>query len=218
MSNSGKTLLALLGVLALALVYAYINWPRQTRFGIERSPVVSPVTDVTPSASDVLGTSENEQGAPDHLTVNIFAPIFVPAVAPPIAAGVEDSPQTVVAAPVMPPPRPVPVFLGVLRHEGGQKAFLSLEGEVFVVAAGDLFGPENRYRLLDISAQYLTVKYDEEDASMQIPAAEPPVSVLPGPGTGNGIRIEPDATQPAGIPLQTEASEEEVPIDGEPDE
>lgn len=211
MSDSVKVLLILLAVLALAGIYAVLNWPRQARIapgppqtGVVVKPPRTPRAEGRPPRP-VTPEGEEQPDASPEVTHNIFAPLFA-SPPPPVA-------RTDFEPPVMPPPesltpppppRPVPEFLGLLRHEGGQRIFLSVEGEVFVVAPGGRFGPGNHYRLLAVTAQQLTVQHDEDEDSVQIPITEQPISILSSSGPSYLAPV-PAAPLP---PLEPEAPEE----------
>jgi hypothetical protein len=225
MNSSVKVLSVLAGLLAVALVYAYIQWPRQSRVAMEARPVsrtVSlPAKIDSSSKSDALRGREEQKSDAGGGTHNIFAPLFAPPVRVRKPAPVNTKPSHTAIRAVQPPvpaARPRPIFLGLLRHEGGQKAFLSVSGEVFVVGPGDRFGPDNSYRLLDISPQRLTVKDDREETSQQIAIEEPPVSVVASPGRPAGTSGKSFEPSKSDISVEAGALDEEVPIDEVTDE
>lgn len=225
MNKSVKVLLVLSGLLVLALYYAYVNWPRQSRVPRKEPSMSRPAATIEPRLQKATETPEvaGEKKEPAVVVShNIFAPLFPPPAPPkkppktitPAKSGGRPSPGPVGdMVPPLPPPRPRPVFLGALSYEGGQKVFLSVAGEVYVLAPGERFGPGNAYRLLEISSQSLTIKHDEEEASQQIPIEEKPISMVTVPGSAPGMVERTLEPLEAKVPVESGELDEEVPID-----
>lgn len=219
MNTSVKTLIGFLLLLTVALVYAFIHWPRQARVtsvpdsGI--SAGVSARPGALPSVADVSQEARTQDENEALVSRNIFAPLF----RPPVQASVPDIQENqmesapVLPAEILPPPRPIPIFLGKLRHAGQVKVFLSVAGEVYVVGPGDTFGPDSAYRLIEISSQNLTIKHNEDKDNFQIDAAEQPISVLSSSGTSYGEVMPPDEPTEIDVPIESGSSDKEVPID-----
>ncbi len=211
MTRSVKILIVFLSMLAVALVYAYINWPRQAR--VASRPATAPRAVVPSETADMPATNgvalqEPEGGQDDSPVVirNIFAPLFsVPArPARPAIKTPVPPPDTVGSIePPPPPPRPRPFFVGMLRYEGRQRVFFSFAGEVYVVGPGDRFGPDNKFRLLKVSPQSLTVQHDDDVDSFEIAAEEQPISILSAPGASYQ---EPQAPMEAFVPSEPETT------------
>ena len=148
MNTSVKTLIGLLLLLAVALVYAFINWPRQARVtSVPDSGIpagVSAKPGPLPPVADVSQVAQVPEENETLVSRNIFTPLFRLPVQTSLPDIQETQPERASVLPVaIPPSRPMPVFLGKLRHAGQQKVFLSVAGEVYVVAPGDSFGSGN---------------------------------------------------------------------------
>ncbi|MGE4545599.1 MAG: hypothetical protein AB7D06_15990 [Pedobacter sp.] len=223
MNTSVKTLIGFLLLLAVALVYAYFSWPRQTRVASVPAPGISTGISVKPDASPPAGEVLPKNQVPEEretlVNRNIFSPLFsLPAQAslPEIQESqTESAPLPPV---VLPPPTPTPVFLGKLRHAGRQKVFLSVEGEVYVVGPGDSFGADNTYRLLEIASQYLIVKYKEDKDTFQIETAEQPISLISSSGASYVEVMQPVEPTEINVPIEPGSLDKEVPIDNVIDE
>jgi hypothetical protein len=224
MNTSVKTLLCFLLLLAVALVYGFLNWPRQARVthvpGVDSPTGISTKSGVLPSDS---GSTQEDQVQEKNVTLvnrNIFAPLF----SLPSRDSIPDiktiPPESVSVLPVElpPPPRPLPIFLGKLRHAGRQKVFLSVEGKVYVVGPGDSFGNDNAYRLVEISSQNLLVKHQDDKENFQIDAAEQPISMLSSSGSSFVEPTQAVVPTEINVPVEPGRLDKEVPIDNVVDE
>lgn len=224
MNTSVKTLIGFSLLLVVALLYAYITWPRQAR--VTKVPA-SDMSTAIASNSGALPSSINiSQEAPipeENETLvnrNIFAPLF----SLPLPSSMPDNQDTLsenssaLPVEVLPPPRPMPIFLGQLRHAGQQKVFLSIEGKVYVVGHDDSFGPDNAYRLVGISSESVIVKHRDDKNTFQIEAAEPPISVLSSSGSSYVEPMQPGDSTEISVPVEPERLDKEVPIDNVVDE
>lgn len=223
MNNSIKILTGFLGLLAVALVYAYLNWPRQSHVSLLPLSTPTAPVQITAALPSVPIDLQAPEVTPENATLvshNIFAPLFTP----PPQTSIPDIKQTnypesvVGRVETIPPPRTRPVFLGKLQHAGLQRIFLSVEGEVYVVGLLDYFGPDNTYQLQEISLQSITVKHADDTESFQIEALEPPISVLSSSGVSPGPFLEKNGLMEANIPMDPGNLSKEVPIDNVIDE
>lgn len=224
MNTSVKTLIGFLLLLAVALAYAFMNWPRQARLPsvaeTEISTGVSGTSGSLRSGPGVSGVGQAFEETESLVNRNIFAPLFDhPSQAPlPDINAIQSGGVAAMPVEILPPPRPMPIFLGKLRHAGQQKVFLSVEGEVYVVGPGDSFGPDNTYRLVEILSQSLIVRHQEDKENLEIEAAEQPISVLSASGASNVETMTPDDQREMNVPVEPGRLDKEVPIDNVVDE
>ena len=212
MNRKRVILAALLGVLALCLVYAYVATPR-----LEKAPprTVSQRVRTEPKPTGDLKAKEvSERIDFDFLTVeggdfpaakrDIFH--FVQRrPAPPVA---------VVKPPVVEPVQPKPVvpievvqqslsrftFLGFLEKSGEKTVFLSSSGKLFLAKRGENFGADREFQVADIVGNILKVRHEGRDGLLEIPLIEQqklnasvsaPAKLPPRPGASSqpGRRI-----------------------------
>lgn len=197
MNRQKLLLLILVGILALALGYAYRATPRQEKVSGEdrRRPAATRPEAAAKPAAPVeetrvrleLLTRANEDSP--GFKRNIFR--FRQPAPPP--------PPPVPSPPPPPPPPAAPVeaapameetqrelarftFLGFLLKEGVKTIFLSANEEIFVVKKGDRFGKEKRFLVTDLTPELLTIRLNGDPRSIAVPLLEqtPLVPGVPG--------------------------------------
>ena len=190
MNRKRLTLAILLGILAFCLVYAYLAAPRQqkaspratagnnVKSGIERLQAQSP--------QRVRLESMKRQETPfPGADRDIFrfkerpVRVVLPAAKTPAPDPVPVPVVVEVAKPVMPTPIELTqkalskfTFLGFMSKQGERTVFLSSEGELFVVKAGERFGTKREFLVTGIEAQFLKVRRDGDAQAVQVPLVE----------------------------------------------
>ncbi|BCR05765.1 hypothetical protein DESUT3_28340 [Desulfuromonas versatilis] len=173
MKRQRLVLATLVGILVLALVYAFWATPRQQR--------VAATGAAEQPRSGTPGTPAPGSQAPDGLRLDlldreilafgeprrdIFNAWDVPPPPPP------PPPPQAIRPPAPAPPRPVvpsvPVaaprqlarfdYLGYLEKEGVKTVFLSQQNELFVVREGTRFGGKSEFLVTGISSEALTIE------------------------------------------------------------
>ena len=178
MTRQFRLLLILGALLVLALAFGISQCPRQRRVTtpfVPRSerPGV-PARTVGRVRLDLL---QRETGTGVEVRHNLFAPL--------------DGTEALVAGVEVPPEQPLddepvvveeirPRFLGFLRQQGKQKIFFGLNGDVFIVAVGERFGPDGIYRLREARSELLVVEERRRPQPHLIAVDQRPVWVLSG--------------------------------------
>jgi hypothetical protein len=227
MNRKSKLLILLLLLLGLALAYAWGNWPRRQHVspsqpvGKAVRPADAPPPGQQPAERVPLELLEPPEAPEKPVTRNIFAPLFTPAKAvtrtdrAPSRQARQKPPRRQPAAPAVTVPRPV--FLGLLQHAEGAKAFLEVAGEVFVVGPGERFGKAREYQLLELDAGGLRIAGAESNGSIFLPIEEQPVSVTGRSGSGASFRARERQVAAPAVEERTSAgpaaSERMVPAD-----
>ncbi len=173
MKRQGLILTVLVGILLLAIGYAFLAAPRQQRAPVATSAAPSPAGGGKAPAAAAgeaqrlrLELLERETLAFEEPRRDIFNAWDVPPPPPP------PPPPQVVQPPAPPPPRlptpPVPVvaprqlarfdFLGFLEKDGVKTVFLSQKDELFVVREGDRFGGKNEFLVTAVANDRLTIE------------------------------------------------------------
>lgn len=189
MNRNRVILAALLAVLGLCLLYAYVATPR-----LEKAPPRA-ASDRTRSnlkaTDDVSSRGATERINFDFMTVNpeefsgAKRDIFQFGGRPP---AVHTAPAPVIAAPVSAPvvaPVVTPVavavvnqalskftFLGFLEKNAEKTVFLSSGGSLFLVKRGERFGADQEFLVHDISGNLLKVQHAGREGLMEIPLIE----------------------------------------------
>lgn len=196
MNRKRMVLAALLGILALCLIYAYLATPR-----LKKAP---PRSD-SPRARQVqaVGTvskdqhSKSSQERIDFAFLETDSQDFPGAARdvfrfgqrrPPVVAPVQmpEVQQPVIVAPPPPPPpleEMVPIevvqealsqftFLGFLDKEGEKTIFLSSEGRLFLAKNGEKFGANQEFLIADIDGNLLQVRHTGRQGLIEIPLIE----------------------------------------------
>lgn len=172
MNRRKLILAALLGLLSLALAYAFWSAPRQARVAPsapsapsgaapERAgrPESAPVDEGRRVRLELLARDANVFSEPAR---NIFRlaeaqpqplPPVNPEPPPPVAA----TPAPVASA--APATKPAPHFtcLGFLRKAGRKTVFLTANNEIYLVRDGQSFGPGQAFRVAEITDKQLVI-------------------------------------------------------------
>jgi len=189
MNRKRMILAALLGVLALCLVYAYFATPRlekapprnakkSTRSAVAKLPDKLQAKN-SQERIDFTFLEAEEQEFPGSKR-DVFR--FVQRRPEPIAVVVEE-PKVQAPPPVVIEEPLVPVevvqqalaqftFLGFLDKGGEKTVFLSSEGSLFLAKRGEKFGLDLEFTVEDISGDLLLVRPDGRDFLIDIPLIE----------------------------------------------
>ncbi len=189
MNRKRIILAALLGVLALCLVYAYFATPRlekapprsaskRTRSAVAKAPdkLQSKVSQDRIDFTFLEAEEQEFQGA----TRDVFR--FVQRRPEPTAVVVEE-PEVQAPPPVVVEEPMVPIevvqqalaqftFLGFLDKGGEKTVFLSSEGSLFLAKRGEQFGLDLEFTVEDISGDLLLVRPAGRDFLIDIPLIE----------------------------------------------
>lgn len=263
MNRKRLLLAALVGILVLSLAYAFWAMPRQ-----ETAPKTAKPARSAPKRPIAAKAAPSDDRL--HLELLNLEPKPFPGAdrdifrfrggqAPfPVATTVSLAPPVQEAPPPPPPPPPPPspeellrgevsrlTFLGFLDKGGARSVFLTTDGNVFIVKAGDVFGKNNLLVAREISDKHLVVGWTRgpETTRMELleSDAHKPAVLSSGAATGNSAQRSPaaasrpggagfpsrrifpqrDAVQPATPPeQQDEVSQEESTQDEnvQPDE
>lgn len=178
MNRKRVVLVALLGVLAVCLIYAYLATPRLEKATPRAANPRTQAVDLKPSAGDKKVADDRIDfaylsSAPQEFT-GAQRDIFRFGQRRPVkAASVPTPTPRVMQQVIMPPvaqPEPVPVemvrrslsqftFLGFLEKSGEKTVFLSSGGEMFLVTQGEHFGTDREFRVEEIDDKLLKVRH-----------------------------------------------------------
>jgi hypothetical protein len=186
--NRQKTILfALVGVLILAISYAYFQYPRQSRFsGVAKVPRA----DSRQAVRGKTGTAKENQfrirfdwlksGKPfSGAKQDLFGPLFGTKKPLPLASANKTSsfpkiPKTVEAAKVYTPPLE---FLGFLMSEKKRTFFFSQGEDIFVAKKGEKFGKQKEFKIAHVSSKEINIqKQGEADFLTLSLIAKAPIS------------------------------------------
>ena len=189
MNRKHMILAALLGVLALCMLYAYLATPRlekaPPRSTSKRKPPAFAKTPdklqskVSQDRIDFTFLKADEQEFPGT-TRDVFR--FVqrrPEVTPVVIEEpeIQESPPVVIEEPMV----PIEVvqrslaqftFLGFLDKDGEKTVFLSSEGSLFLAKRGEKFGNDREFTVEDISGNLLLVRPEGHEFLIDIPLIE----------------------------------------------
>ena len=189
MNRKHTILAALLGVLVLCMLYAYLATPRlekapprsaskRTRSAVAKSPdkLQSKVSQDRIDFTFMEAEEQEFQGA----TRDVFR--FVQRRPEPTAVVVEE-PEVQAPPPVVIEEPMVPIevvqqtlaqftFLGFLDKGGEKTVFLSSEGSLFLAKRGEQFGLDMEFTVEDISGDLLLVRPEGRDFLIDIPLIE----------------------------------------------
>lgn len=210
MNRQRLALAVLVGILILALAYAFWATPRQQRVA---APGGAPSARTRPAPTprveapgdegrvrlDLLARDEQEFPG---FKRDIFR--YPPVARPPAPKPPPPAPEPVPEPepepePVLEPEPVVPVevqrelarftFLGFLQKGGVKTIFLSSGGELFVVKQGDRFGKERAFHVIGLSAELLTIRQGDDPRSINIPLVEqaPLAPAAPAPPAGHDV-------------------------------
>lgn len=186
MNRQKLLLLILVGILALALGYAFLATPRQERVSGEerRRPAATRPEAAARAAAPGEETRVRlellvrEDEASPGFKRNIFRfwqPAPPPSLPPPPPPPPPPPVAPVEQAPAMEETRTELArftFLGFLLKEGVKTIFLSANDEVFVVKKGDRFGREKRFLVTDLTPELLTIRQNGDPRSITVPLVE----------------------------------------------
>ncbi len=234
----------LLVILGLAMTYAFWNAPRQARVA-STVPAGSAVKSPAPQKVAILDEKRKVRldllprkgeafAAPER---NIFRLTEVrPQPAPP--PPVQPPPPPVVERPVVKPP-PLPVkplphftFLGFLEKAGQKTVFLTSNNEIYLVKAGQQFGPGQEFQIAELTDENLVIHQVAGGAPITVPLtsgasassfAAPSSFRAPiidrRPGIFKPPRIPKRRTEPGEVPsMGTQPGSEPEAVDPFPDE
>ncbi|MEJ2699547.1 MAG: hypothetical protein P8Z70_07800 [Desulfuromonadales bacterium] len=181
MNRQKLLLVILLGVLALALVYAFWKTPRQRQ--VVATAVKKPGSKSRSSALKKEPTKVQTRLRIDLLNrenqpfpgakKDIFGPLYVVKPPPP-----PPPPPVVRAPPVAPAPEIVQKqlahfnFLGFLQEEGEKTVFLSSGNDIFVVKKGSRFGKNKEFQVAELTPEKLVIRQDDDPQPITVPLVE----------------------------------------------
>ena len=192
MNRKRAILTALLSVLALCILYAYVATPR-----LEKAPPRTATQRVRPDAKvtgDLKSKSVQARINFDFLAVepqdfaaakrDIFrfgekspirteTPVVrVGSPEPPVAAVVEMLEEPIVPFAVVQQSLSKFTFLGFLEKAGEKTVFLSSRGDLFLVKRGESFGADQEFLVDAIDGNILKVKHVGREGLVEIPLIE----------------------------------------------
>ncbi len=193
MNRKRMVLAALLGILALCLIYAYLATPR-----LEKAPPRSASPRARQAqALDNLSKDQQSRFSQERIDFAFLEADIkdFPGAArdvfrfgqrrPPVVAAVKrpQVQQPVIVAPPPPVVEMVPIevvqkalsqftFLGFLDKEGEKTVFLSSQGSLFLAKQGEKFGTDLEFTVVDISGDLLQVRHSGREGLIEIPLIE----------------------------------------------
>jgi hypothetical protein len=223
MTRQKRLLLILLGIFALALIYGILNYPKQQR--VERDapppaaqPRPSGTGTVTPPGpeSERPPVAEEEIPADEEADVrrNIFAPLY-PYVPPPAPKVVLPPNGLAQPGPVQPPPPPPFQLIGYLEKNQERLFFLAQANDLFIVRPEEVFGPDNRYRIVEVEPSEVIIETIDGLETIRLPISSA-VSSIESVGRPAGVLQRPSFPTPPPavqlpVPESPAAMEEELP-------
>jgi len=240
MNRPRLLLIVLVGLLALAVLYAYWTAPRQRRVA-ERDWQASAAASGRSAVARAPSASEKNR---IHLELLAREKEAFPGFKRDIFRFYQPPPKPLPPPPpvaIAPPPPPVleepPMtfevqrelarftFLGFLRKDGQKTIFLSSGDDIFVVKKGDRFGKEKSFVITDLTPEKLTIRQDDDPRPIVISLVEQaPLAVLPGgPSAREGVFSSPPQFRrgylppPRGgaLPMPTEPADEEEELEND---
>jgi hypothetical protein len=223
MTRKQRILLALLGILALALLYGILSYPRQKRVSDSVPPPAerprpAPAGTITPAEHEGRRLPEVAEEVPteaeDGVTRNIFAPLY-PYVPPPRPEIARPQNGPVQQAPAPPPLR----LIGSLEKDGRRLFFFSQAQELYIVHREEPFGVDNRFRVVDAEDDEVLVESTDDGEMIHLPVSRT-VSSVEKVGVPAGVFRRP-TYRPAPavdfpVPEPSVATEEDLPPEGAP--
>jgi hypothetical protein len=214
--RNARIILPLLALAAGAsFYYAWRNTPRVERVGDGQVLVEStrqPVADTGEESSrfDFSGKKQRKFRKPRR---NLFGPLFVPP--PPPKQQVRQQPlELPTSAPVevkpTPPPVPSPVvssrmplfqILGHLEKNAQITAFVSLQGEIYLVKKGELFADEYRVAALNQDKITIVRATGSGEVSLLLNAGKGSTGISTGAMTRPAMRSPMPAIRPGTRPV-----------------
>lgn len=185
MNRKRVILAALLGVLSISLLYAYLSTPRLEKAPPRAAdPVAGKAVELQPGTVQeridftFLITAEEDfpEAKRDLFRFGRRLPVTTEALAPRTAA---PPVQTV----KMPDPPVVPIdvaenslerftFLGFLQKAGEKTVFLSSDGNLFLAKRGERFGVDREFLVESIDGNLLRVRHGGSERLIEIPLIE----------------------------------------------
>ena len=189
MNRNRVVLVALLGILAACLIYAYLATPRLEKAPPRPAALRTQPVDQKPPAEDTAVpdgridfaylSSEPEEFSGAQRDIFRFGKRL------PVKS-TSAPPARVVARDDVPPvvrPEPVPVevvqrslsqftFLGFLEKSGAKTVFLSSGGEMYLVKQGEHFGSNKEFRVEQIDDRLLKVSHTARDGLIEVELIE----------------------------------------------
>ncbi len=233
MSRQRLFLLLMLGLLGLALGYAYWATPRQQRVaGGPAKPAGTAAPRSTSTAEVPKGTLrldllEREEADFPGFSRDLFdlkkpkppAPATPPVAAPspfkpmPVAAPVDQEAGSVARA------LGQFVFLGFLQKDGTKTLFLGNQGEIFVAKKGDAFGKQKEFVIAEVGTETLTIRQESGPGVITVSLVEQrplaPVTSRPQPVAAPRPGLPPMTIQPLPEDLHRQALEGGIPLPAE---
>lgn len=189
MNRKRVVLAALLGVLAVCLLYAYLATPR-----LEKAPPRAE----SQRPRGAVRTAADGQASPGQERIDFAFLTAEPEEFPGARRDIfrfgqrrpqpgeertptvkTESPQPVAEVAVMPMPIEVVeqalaqfTFLGFLEKSGEKTVFLSSGGNLFLAKRGERFGAKREFLVADIRGNLLSVRHDSRDGLIEIPLIE----------------------------------------------
>lgn len=178
MTRQVRLLLILSALFVLALAFGISQCPRRRRVTTPFVPRSErPEIPVRTGGRVRLDLLQRETEPGVEVRHNLFAPLDGTA---DLAAGVESPPEEPLDDEPVVVEEIRPRFLGFLRQQGRQKIFFGLNGDVFIVAVGERFGPDGMYRLREARSELLVVEERRRPQPHLIAVDQRPVWVLSG--------------------------------------
>ena len=191
MSRNRTVLAALLGVLALSMLYAYFTMPRQEKAPPREAPrqtVKRP--DVTVAEKTSTGNedridfayldqpSENYPGAERDI-FNFGGKRSKVQPKPETRKPVEVKPPVTETVRMQPPPMDAVnrslsqfTFVGFLEKGGEKTIFLSSSGEMFLVKSGEKFGVNQEFLVKEIDGEFIRIKHAAREGIIELKLIE----------------------------------------------
>jgi hypothetical protein len=188
MNRKRVILAALLGVLALCLVYAYLTMPRLEKAPprkagqrVQRSVKVTGTLE-SKSAQERIDfaflTSEPQEFSRAKRDIFRFGGRH-PVMKGPVTAPILDTPPDIESEPIQPVAVDVVAkalsqftFLGFLEKAGEKTVFLSSGGNLFLVKRGESFGVDQEFLVADIDDDLLKVSHAGREGLVEIKLIE----------------------------------------------
>jgi hypothetical protein len=187
MNRQRLVLTLVVGLLLLALGYAYWASPRQQKVAATGAPKAGAARGERGAASPErprgtlrLDLLEREEESFPGFKRDLFSlqkPAPPPAPLPParpLPAPTPVPPASTQAPGMDSPARALGqfVFLGFLKKEGEKTLFLSSQGELYVAKKGDAFGKNKEFVISEVGAESLTIRHAHGSGSITVSLVE----------------------------------------------
>ena len=223
-------------LLGLSLAYAWWATPRQER--VPAKPAVrSRVQPKTPVVPEKAALSEPRVRLDilERAGAAFTEPsrdIFRLTVNPSVSARPEPEPEPVVAAVNFPPPPAFAsvegggatanatarfAYLGSLEKDGIKKVFLGVSGEIFIVRAGESFGPAGEFQVEEVTPDRLVVRQDGRPVTLSLTDTSQQTASLSArtnqPSPGRDAPLGPGRSRMPVFPQPSDNGEDEEDAD-----